>query len=67
MFSTCIFKSISKIGISTLGELTQAYEHEIDTNLNKAMKIILKDFPGTLINIAMCFNENINTNIADLE
>ncbi len=60
LFLLCILKPITNMGITTLGELIQSYEHENDTNLNKAMKIILNSFPATLRNIANCFCENIN-------
>ena len=60
VFALCILKQITDNGITNLGELVLAYEHEIDVNLNKAMKIVISSFPKHLINIAKCFNEEIN-------
>jgi hypothetical protein len=60
VFALCILKQITNNGITNLGELVLAYEHEIDVNLNKAMKIVISSFPKHLINIAKCFNEEIN-------
>jgi exonuclease III len=66
-FHLCILKQISKVGITTLGELSQAYEHETNHNLNKAMEIILGSLPDKLTTIAKCFNENVNDDKADLK
>jgi hypothetical protein len=60
MFALCIMKPLSNLGIVTLGDLTQAYEHETDNNLNKAMALIINSFPKILVNIAKAFNEEIN-------
>jgi exonuclease III len=60
IFTLCMLLPITKLGITTLGELIQAYEHEVDANLNKSMKLVLKTIPATLVNIAKCFNEEIN-------
>ena len=45
----------------------QAYEHEIDSNLNKSMEMIIKSFPKTLVEIAKCFNEDINSSEPNLK
>jgi len=60
VFAVCILKSLGNIGLQTLGELVEAYEHERDANKNKAMKIILLSFPKHLVEIAKCFNETLN-------
>ena len=57
----CMIKPLTKNGITTLGELIQAHEYETDEKLMKTMKIIISTFPETLINIAKCYNEEINT------
>jgi exonuclease III len=60
VFQLFMLKQISNEGITTLGELTQSYEYEKDLNLTKIMKSILGTFPGTLLDVARCYNENIN-------
>jgi hypothetical protein len=60
IFSLCILKPLTKLGLSTLGELTQAYEHEKDRNVNKSMALVISSFPKILIDISKCFNEDIN-------
>ena len=45
-----------KNGITTLGELIQAYKYETDEKLIKTMKIIIFTFPETLVNISKCYN-----------
>jgi exonuclease III len=60
VFSLCILRPITSYGISTLGELLQAYEHETNSNLNKSMLLIIKSFPKSLIEIARCYNDEIN-------
>jgi exonuclease III len=67
MFARCVLKRLTDNGITTLGELITAYEFEEDTNLNKAMKIIINSFPKHLINIAKCYNEEINSDIGELK
>jgi hypothetical protein len=37
-----------------------AYEYEEDPNTNKAMRIVINSFPKHLINIAKCYNDEIN-------
>jgi hypothetical protein len=49
-----MIKPLTRNGITTLGELTQAYEYETDEKLIKTMKIILFSFPEILINISKC-------------
>jgi hypothetical protein len=54
-------KQITKLGINTLGELVQSYEHELDKNCNTIMKNILMTFPKQLISIAKSYhNDEIN-------
>ena len=60
IFSLCILKPITNLGIITLGELVQAYEHERDRNLNKSMTLVIKSFPKILVDIAKCYNEDLN-------
>jgi hypothetical protein len=57
----CILITLTKIGIHTLGELVQAFEHENDSRLNKTMKIILAYIPKNLKSIVENYNENFNT------
>jgi hypothetical protein len=61
VFSVCILKPLIAQGINTLGDLIQAYEHKIDINTNKAMAIVIHSFPKILIDIAKCYNEEINS------
>jgi hypothetical protein len=60
VFALCILKQLNNLGITTLGELVQSYEHETNENLNKIMLIIIKSFPKSLVDIAKAFNEEIN-------
>jgi hypothetical protein len=60
IFFLCILKPITNLGIITLGELVQAYEHERDRNLNKSMTLVIKSFPKILVDIAKCYNEDLN-------
>jgi hypothetical protein len=61
VFMLCMIKPLTKNGITTLGELIQAYEYETDEKLIKTMKIIITSFPKTLVNISKCYNEDINS------
>ena len=61
--SLCVLRPLTRNGILTLADLTQAYEHERDEKINMAMKIIISSFPKALINIAKCFNDEINSEI----
>jgi hypothetical protein len=58
VFSLCL--PITNLGMSTLGELVQAYEHESNKNLNKSMAMVIKSFPKILVDIAKRFNDKIN-------
>ena len=58
VFSLCL--PITNLGMSTLGELVQAYEHESDKNFNKSMAMVIKSFPKILVDIAKRFNDKIN-------
>jgi hypothetical protein len=60
VFMVCMIKPLTRNGIATLGELTQAYEYETDEKMIKTMKIILSSFPEALLNISKCFIEGIN-------
>ena len=60
VFQLCMLKQVINEGITTLGELTQAYEYEKNNNILKIMKSILGVFPKSLLEIAGCYNENIN-------
>ena len=63
----CILKPLISRGITTLGELVQTYEYENETNIVKAMKLVLASIPTHLINIAKCYNEDINNCHEDLK
>jgi hypothetical protein len=67
VFMLCMIKPLTKNGILTLGKLIQAHEYETDEKLMKTMKIIISTFPETLINIAKCYNEEINTDNDDMK
>jgi hypothetical protein len=67
IFLLCILKPVSEIGVTTLGELIQSFEHEQNQNLNKAMKLILSSFPNSLLDIAKCYNEEINNHSQPLK
>jgi exonuclease III len=60
-FISCMLITLTNNGICSLGELTQAFEFEIDTRLSKSMKIILQNIPEKLRMISRCYNENINS------
>ena len=62
VFLLCMLKPLTAMGITTLGELTQAYEYETDEKLNRTMLTILTAFPKTLKDISKCFCEDINSN-----
>ena len=61
VFLVCMLKPLTANGITTLGELMQAYEYETDEKLIKSMQIILSDFPKILKDISNCFCEEINS------
>ena len=67
VFMLCMIKPLTKNGITTLGELIQAYEYETDEKLIKTMKIIITSFPKTLVNISKCYNEEINSDNEDMK
>jgi hypothetical protein len=58
VFHICILKSFAELGITTLHELIQELEFELDCNKAKAMKIVLSAFPKYLKQIAEKFNKN---------
>jgi len=61
LFMACMLKPLETRGISSLGELVQNYEYEIDEKILKSMKLIMSCFPENLIKISKCFIEGINT------
>ncbi len=63
----CILKLLISRGITSLGELVQAYEYENETNIVKTMKLVLSSLPLDLINIAKCYNKDINNYHEDLK
>jgi hypothetical protein len=67
VFLVCLIKPLTKNGITTLGELIQAYEYESDEKLIKSMKIIISSFPKILVNISKCYNEEINSDNEDMK
>jgi hypothetical protein len=67
VFMVCMIKPLTKNGITTLGELIQAYEYETDEKLIKTMKIIISTFPKILVNISKCYNEEINSDNEDMK
>ncbi len=62
-----MIKPLTKNGITTLGELIQAFEYETDEKLIKTMKIIISTFHKTFVNISKCYNEEINSDNEDMK
>ena len=60
LFHVCVANQLTKDGITTLGELMQEYEFEIDKKRIKIMKIILAAIPENLKKAAEQYNENKN-------
>jgi exonuclease III len=67
MFASCMIINLTKAEIHTLGELTQSYEHENDQRLCQTMKIVMTFIPGKWIEIAKCYNEEINSDDGKLK
>jgi hypothetical protein len=67
VFLVCILVPISKAGITTLGDLIQNYEHEINEKMKKNMKWILQSFPEKLVEIAKCYDEYTNSDTENLK
>jgi len=67
VFMLCMAKPLTNNGITSLGELTQAYEYENEDKLIKNMKLIISTLPDSLVNISKCYNEDINTNNDELK
>jgi hypothetical protein len=67
VFMLCMIKPLTKNGITTLGELIQAYEYETDEKLIKTMKTTISTFPKFLVNISKCYNEEINSDNEDMK
>jgi exonuclease III len=61
VFMVCIVKNLTKIGIESLGDLTQAYEYETNEKVLKSMRMILSVFPAKLKEISKCHIEGINS------
>jgi hypothetical protein len=57
-----MIKPLTKNGITTLGELTQAYEYETNEKLTKTMEIIICTSPKSMVNISKCYNVEIYSN-----
>jgi hypothetical protein len=66
IFILCIVKPLTNLGLTTLGELIQAYEHETNSNINKSMSLVINAFPKVLINIAKCYSEDTNSITSEL-
>ncbi len=49
------------------GDLIQANKHEKDKKIAQAMIIAIGIFPKSIINIASCFNENLNSDSDNME
>ena len=62
MFHLCMIKPLTKMGINTLGELYQEYEHEQDTRINLRMKMILNAFPKNLLEFLERINQDTDCN-----
>jgi exonuclease III len=62
IFMLCMTKPLTNSGITSLGELTQAYEYENNEKLMKNMKIIISTMPEVLVKISSCYNEDTNSN-----
>jgi exonuclease III len=60
VFMLCLIKPLISANITTLGELTLAYEYENNNKIVKTMKLILSNFPQRLIEVAKCSIEGIN-------
>jgi len=62
MFHLCVIKPLTNMGINTLGELYQEYEHEQNTSINQRMKLILKAFPKNLLAFLDRINQDTECN-----
>jgi hypothetical protein len=62
-----MLNQLTKSGIRTQGELTQAFEHEVESITNKIMRVVLESFPKALISISKSFNEDVNDEINGLK
>jgi hypothetical protein len=60
MFILCILKQLNNLGIVTLADLVQAYEHENNSNVLKSIRLVLSSIPKDLVQIAKNFNDSIN-------
>ena len=56
-----MMNELSRMDITTLGDLTQAIEFENDQRTKRTMNKIGSVFPINLQNISKCYNEDINT------
>jgi hypothetical protein len=76
VFLLCVVKPLTNVGITTLGELTQSFEFEMDEKLNKTMRMIMSAFPQILIDILknsdadkldyMLITPNFRKNVSDI-
>ncbi len=57
----CYQKPLISKGITTLGDLTQAFEYEKEKELLKSMKFVAARIPNHLLEISRYYNENINS------
>jgi hypothetical protein len=55
----CMLKPLTLNGITTLGDLVQNHEFEMDRKILKAMKIVMSVFPKNFVNITKCYIEGI--------
>ncbi len=67
VFMLCMSNLLSSNGITTLGELTQAYEYETDRKLSKIIKMIMSTIPEHLVKISKCYDEDVNSNNEELK
>jgi exonuclease III len=56
----CMLKRLNKIGINTLGELIQQYEHENNRDRIITIRFVMSAFPKHLLEITKCFNDDVN-------
>ena len=67
LMALCVLKSLTNIGILSLGELVQSLEYEPDRKLVKIINFVSGSIPKKLVEIAKCFNEEINEDTENLE
>jgi hypothetical protein len=62
-----LIRTLTKSGIYTLGDLTQAMEYETDRRVITTMNLVMTQIPSKLREIARCFNEDINSDEDNLK